>query len=572
MRRRAASYAGQQRLVVDYYRIRRRLAFPLPLRSAVLPSVPVPTISDYPWTVWLLWELEERVNSLGWAAEWFGNPEYVRLAARDLEALSEWPKFRQYEQPDLGAGHAGRLLWSALTKWRWPDAELRKKLRAACVRHVEEVAPASDSHYRGIRTRQDLLSQPDVPRWLHNIPLIGTVGAALAAAAAGHPARAALNQRIQAIMGAILDFRNTGYTEGVAYDGYILDFVADWLEALPLNERKEILEHPHLKHFLEESYMLSAPGAMEQVAELGDVEPREMPFHFSAQAKLASLQADPLRAWYLERWRSEWIRADALGALRASASLPRRVAPEAGALNAHYALVLRTGWESEDLAAAVSCSNSPMGHLQLDNGTVVIGTRGRWILSDPGYQQYMQDIEREFTIGPAAHNYPLINGIAQDRKMPRLMRLGKTGDVLSAAVELAGCYPPAAKVRSVVRTVWVSKRNLVVVADHVEGESVETLSYHWHAHPEAALWPQDGAVLLHTPEAELWLASPQVPLSDDAIRRLPGSRGQLTVVAGVAPAPPVVWWVFALGGAPPRVEVSDRGRQIAVLGRQFEIQ
>ncbi len=571
IRRRADRYLGQRRLVVDYYRIRRRLAYPLPLRSLVLPSVPVPTISGYPWSVWLLWELEERINALGWAAEWFGGGEYARLAARDLEALSEWPKFRQYSQPDLGAGHAGRLLWNGLTKWRWPGAGLREKLRAACARHVEEVAPASEAHYSGIQSKQDLLSQPEPHNKLHNIPLIGTVGAALAAAAASHPARGALNRRIQAIMGAALDLRRSGYTEGVAYDGYVLDFVADWLEVVPPDERGAILDHPNLRHFLDEAYMLSAPGAMEQVAELSDVEPKEMPFHFSAQAKLARLQPDPVRAWYLQRWPAGWIRADALGALRPLADRLRGVTPEAGALNAHYALVLRTGWESGDLAVAVSCSSSPMGHLQLDSGTIVIGTRGRWILSDPGYQQYMQDIERDFTIGPTAHNYPLIDGIAQDKKAARVTLFEKTAPgVLSAALELAGCYPGKANVRSVLRRVWVAGKDCVVVADRVEGENIRKLSYHWHAHPDAALWSEDGAVLLHARDVGLWLFSPHVALSGSAIRRLLGSRGQLTVVADVAPAPAVVWWIFTLAAAPPQVEMLNGGRAIGVLGKRFE--
>lgn len=47
-------------------------------------------------------------------------------------------------------------------------------------------------------------------------------------------------------------------------------------------ERRPILRHPNFGHFLDQSYMLSAPGAAHQVAELSDVEAREMPFHFSA--------------------------------------------------------------------------------------------------------------------------------------------------------------------------------------------------------------------------------------------------------------------------------------------------
>jgi hypothetical protein len=95
IRRRAEKYLGLRYLVVDYYRTRRRLAYPLPVQSLSIPAVPVPTIADYPWSIWMLWELEERVHSLGWAAEWFKNEEFARSAVRDLEALTAWPKYCQ---------------------------------------------------------------------------------------------------------------------------------------------------------------------------------------------------------------------------------------------------------------------------------------------------------------------------------------------------------------------------------------------------------------------------------------------------------------------------------------------
>ncbi len=572
LRRRADHYLKERRLVVDYYRIRRRLAYPLPLRSLLLPSIPVPTISDYPWGVWMLWALEERVNTLGWTAEWSHSPDVVRAASLDLEAFSEWPSYKVYKQPDLPAGHSGRLLWAACTKWRWLDTSLRDKLRAACGRHVEEVAPASASHYGQIGSKSELLSSPDFYRKLHNIPLIGTLGAALAAAAAAHPARKALNERIGTLFGAILDARTKGFTEAVGYDGYVLDFIADWLGTLAPDERAEFLNHPCLKHDLDESYMLSAPGAMEQVAELSDVEPREMPFHYSAQAKLAGLQSDPARAWYLGRWPLEWIRADALGALRPLAGRLSGAAPKPGLLDAHYARVLRTGWERDDVAVAVSCTTSPMGHLHLDTGTLVIGSRGHWVITDPGYQQYMDDIEREFTIGPAAHNCPLVNGLAQDKKAPRVVTSGpETPGALSTALELAACYPTKANVKSLVRRVWLAGRDCVVVADRIGGGNVQKLSYHWHAHREASLWAGDGSVLVHLPDVDVSLVSPQVPLSGANIRRLPGSRGQLTVVTDVSPVPPVVWWVFSLSVSAPRVNTLDGGRAIELMGRRFEV-
>jgi hypothetical protein len=71
LRRRAQGHLGHRRLVVDYYRVGRKIAYPLPVPSLSLPDVPIPGIAPYPWATWLLWALEERMTALGWAAEWF---------------------------------------------------------------------------------------------------------------------------------------------------------------------------------------------------------------------------------------------------------------------------------------------------------------------------------------------------------------------------------------------------------------------------------------------------------------------------------------------------------------------
>ena len=52
--------------------------------------------------------------------------------------------------------------------------------------------------------------------------------------------------------------------------------------------------------------------AVEQVAELSDVEPREMPFHLSAQAKLLKLQRHPVRSWLLGQCPLNVLRSDGL--------------------------------------------------------------------------------------------------------------------------------------------------------------------------------------------------------------------------------------------------------------------
>jgi hypothetical protein len=572
LRRRAQAFVAQRRLLVDYYRIGRKLAYPLPVKNLSLPDVPVPGIPQYPWATWLTWAMEERIVTLGWVAEWFADHAARQAARADLAALAEWPEYRQYPTPDLSSAHAGRILWTATTHWRWIDPALREKLLAACRRHVDSLAPPSDKLFAGLETKADMLRRPNPSATLHNIALIGTLGAALTATVADHPARGRLNARLLALFEALLELRAQGLSEGAAYDGYVLDFAADWLATLPEAARRPVLDHPRFKDYLDQSYMLGAPGALERVAELGDVEPREMPFHLSAQAKLLGLRPEPVARWLLRQCPAAWLRADALAALhRLPAELPEQE-PPAGALDAHYAAVLRSGWQPDDLAVAVACSNSPMGHLHFDNGSLVLGTSGQWLITDPGYQQYAKGAEREFTVGPTAHNAPVVNGVAQSQRRPRRLALADLGAGLRrVSIDLADCYPAALGLKTAIRHVWLADKNLCVVADQLSAGAGLKVAYHWHGHRDGAWWVDDGWALLALADRQLWITCPQHKLGGAHLQRLPGSRGQLTLTVALDSPPPVIWWVFALGDQRPPVETTPDGLRLQVPGQAFAI-
>lgn len=570
--RRAAWHRAQRRLVVDYYRIRRTLAYPLPARSLAIPGMAVPSISEYPWPIWMSWALEERIYSLAWSTEWKPDEQLTTLVTRDLTALTAFPRYCQLDRPDLTSAHCARLMWTAYHRWKLVDGAVKETIQAACARHVEELTPLYEKHYQTVHSKADLAPLAANFSKLHNIPLIGTIGAALSASVINHPGAAEINRIIGIIFQGILDARASGYSEGVGYDGYVLDFIADWLSILPAPERDRFLNHPHFDDCLEESYRLSVPGAMEQVAELGDVEPREMPFHQAAQVKLARWRPTPLRGWFLGNWPPARMRADALGNLRDRIDRLPRDAPNEPAANAHYAVVLRSGWQHSDLAAAMSATNSPTAHLPPDNGTLVIGSAGKWILADPGYEQYMQDEERVFTLGPAAHNYPLINGRQQTSKKPKLVRLdAPSSDLCRATIDLAACYPAPLNSRTISRHLWRAGNRCVLVADQLDLESPARVVYHWHGHPEAAWWSDSGQLLLSVDNADLWFASPGKPLELAAVSRLAGSRGQLTAIAAFDPAPAVIWWVFSLGRPVPQVAAQDSARALTLEGRTFSI-
>lgn len=556
LQRRAQHYLSQNFLVVDYYRIRRRLAYPLPIRDLHIPEIPVPGIPNYPWATWMLWALEERINVLGWAAQRLQNEAAQNAAALDLQHLAQWPRYRQYDALDLSLGHAARILANAHRQWSWLGEELRAAIAAALQRIVEDAAPLLAQTLGVYSSAEEILALPQPHTTLHNIRLIGATGATLATNAIGAAEQTNFNRVLQNAVAALLELRARGFSEGVAYDGYVLDFLLDWLPFLPDEQQGFLLDHPQFARYLDESLLQSTPGDMAQVAELGDVESAQMPFHISAQAKAQMLRPNQARAWYLSRCRPDALRADALAALCSSGTQwqTEAAAPSAAAANAHCALALRSGWDSDHIAVVIAASNSPMSHIHSNNGALALGTNGDWLIGAPGYQQYLPTSEREFTLGAASRNTPVLNGLAPVHKAMQILRLETNGAIQTAELDLTKCYPEELALKSVRRRVQLIEGQLVIVEEEIKGAPLEAIAYYWHGHPAAAWWIEDNWARLHHNGSTLWLGSPQVGVSERDLQRLRGSRGQLTLATQTPPAPmpKTIRWYFWLGETLPQ--------------------
>ena len=547
--RRAAHYLHERYLVVDYYRIRRRLAYPLPVRSLHIPELPIPDIPLYPWATWMTWELEERVHSLGWAAQLLNDDAAREAVCIDLLNLAQWPQYRQYPNPDLSLGHATRLLATSLQRWKWLPAEIDSSIENALRRILQDSGPLVQERLGAYRDFQQLLAAPDPHLIIGNIPTIGSLGVAMAANAIDAADKSTFNAYLTNAILALFALRENSLSEGVAYDGYVLDFVMDWLAFLPQKDKSTLMDHPQFGRFWDESLLLGAPGNVAQVAEMGDVEARQMPFHISAQAKANAAQPLPERAWYLQRCPLEMLRADALAALHLSADqiVQSPQTPAAGVAHAHCALALRGGWDDDDVSVVIAASNSPMGHIHPDNGAVTIGTRGEWFIATPGYQQYLRNSEREFSTGPASRNTPLINGQTQISKAAQVIELQSENRCHHAEMDLTRCYPEDLQLQQVSRRVQLQENRRIVIEDTIRGAAINDITYFWHAHPDAAWWIEDGRARIYFQHKTLWISSPQIELQENQLQRLRGSRGQLTLQAKVllpAATESVVRWEF----------------------------
>ena len=571
IRRRAAFHKAQSRLVVDYYRIRRKRAFPIPTRELPDSEMEIPGIPKYPWAIWFFWDAEERWNSLFWVARHDGDTEAEALYWKEIEALAEWPIYRQFNEPDLSSGHAARNLWNALHRDGLPDG-LDQSIQDAFRRILEEGLPRSDTLHEAYQSPDQILQEERPESLLRNIPWIGTVGLALAAHGCQHPAAEKLDRRLALLLEAYLDYRGYGHAEGTAYDGYVLDFVLQWLEELPRDRVHAFLRHERFEDALEQTLFLPAPGDLGRISEIGDNEPLQMPFHLTAQARLLAFRHDPRALWLLRRVPLTYLRTDAIAALLDVDPDAGEAPPEAGFQDAHYALGLRTGYTPEDLAVVASFSRSRMPHLPPDAGTLEIGTAGRWIIADPGYQQYIPNSEREFTLGVAAHNAPVLNGQAPAAVLSRRnFSFSHEDALLRLDLDLTSAYPEWDGIAEIQRTIWLFQNRRIVVADSLPAEAVETVQYFWNAHPDCAWWGDSAGICLHLPEATLWIQSPQTLLREQDIVRTRGSRGHLTLASERTLDLPVIWWVFSLGEEPAALDLQDEDRRLLIDEEEYPL-
>jgi hypothetical protein len=571
---RAQRELSQRRVGVDYYRIRRRISFPTGMTA--LPRLTFGPEADnfaYPWATWYAWRLEDRLHALGAWGQRSGDAACRQAVGAELAALAQWPFFNQYEGPDLSSAHLVRVLTAALRQWSWLDAPLREAMAAACARQIERVAPWYAQHRADLRSPQDVLNHPNRSRLLQNIPVIGTLALADAARLIGHALAPMLQAQASLMLHAMLEARLQGHTEAVSYDGYVLDFASSWLASGPPQEAEPFLRHAAFGPWSRLPAELCLPGDAAAAPVLGDVEPLEMPFHFTATARLLAMTGDPVLRWHLEQAPLSAVRAQCLDLMLDLPAESASAAPSACAVRGHYAVTLRSGWTRDDLTLAASATAAQMGHIHFDAGSLVLAIGDRWLIDDPGYQQYLPRKERAFSIGPQAHNAPLIDGQAQTRKQPAVL-FARTlpGDLCHAAIDLRECYDPGLGVRQAVRHLWLLGRRAAVVADVFDVPGAGALQWHWHGHPDAAWWCDEDRALIQRDDRMLWVQCPGCPFQQNMIDRPSGSRGHLALsVRRSAAQAAVTWWVFA-ADAPLPWSIGSDGRSLETAGQRLNAQ
>lgn len=541
--KRSALEKSQTRLLVDYYRIRRKIAFPLPVDKFFEIKIPSKSISGYPWSIWMIWRLEERFHALynGFAIE--KDQACGNLLFRELELFSEWATYNQLKnKPDLSTGHCGRLMYIALNHWKGIPESVREKLKKACANLAEENIPRAETYFKGVTSVDFILNEPSPKDYLHNIGYIGTIGMTLCLKSIGDNRYLKWLETLKTVFRALIIYsREKGYTEGIAYDGYLMDFFMPLVELMTPAEQKELLDNDVVRNIMDQVIHSSVSGDAGCVAELGDVESKEMIFDIAALVKYQKYVATEGFSWYLRNIKADSLNSDAYANLN-ELVIKEGSAPKKLAARLPATVAIRSGWSPEDITVVTSACNSKAGHIQHDAGTVVIGTKGAWLISDPGYQQYMESSEREYTLGVKAHNFPVINGKAQSSKNSKVVAL-KDGDKPYVELDISNCYEPGL-VNKVIRKIWIADSNRVVISDTVIADKIDNIQYYWHGHPEG-FWFIDEWAFVQRAGASLWFKRVGAVPRPENLNRLRGSRGSLTLSDQIdGNLTSAVYWVF----------------------------
>lgn len=558
LRKRIAEEKARAELTVDYYRIGHRLSFPLPLdrRPQGLPTG-IPQMTAYPWTTWLFWELETRWRLLSAGWRHLNDEEAGRLLQDEVSALATWSHFRgDDDNVSLITGHVAAILAHLLSHPSDWDANSHQQIHATAIDMMErDLLPWFQCHW----ANEDEFT----PVKLHNIALISLVRGAHLARMLDHPATTQLEKRALDAVRSWWRFRldDPPHSEGAAYDGYLMDHVTEWLFSLPQGEALFAEGLPAFASLATQWIQLALPGDLAESAPLGDVE-SEMPFWMTVLCRLAVAYAGQVPfdqgRWLVQRIAPVRLPAAALEWLLVNQEKLTAVpsCPSPGIQPLATAVTVRTGWEREDLLLVVAASRSPMSHLHNDGGQMLLGWRGRFWITDPGYQQYRPGEERGYTIGIAAHNPPVFDDIAQTRRNVKQTTVSEDGDSrYHLALDMSGCYEGLPASTQIFRDFWMNtegKSFTVVVRDSFHGlQPGCVIKTHWLAAADLAWSFVDNWARLSDGERVLWMGAQPAPFTASQLHRHPGSRGPLTL--GHTNTLPngngVHWWIFQSGHA-----------------------
>ncbi|SDM39178.1 Heparinase II/III-like protein [Psychrobacillus sp. OK028] len=132
-------------------------------------------------------------------------------------------------------------------------------------------------------------------------------------------------------------------------------------------------------------------------------------------AIIASKNQNRIASWYVHKFSGNHLET-----LLHANNLPEPLEPEqyyenkcSNVFSTIGWALLRSGWKDHDHLLAFNSSQSAKDHNHFDQNNFILHVAGEWLISNPGYQDYVEGPRRDFTIGTIGHNSMLVNGNGQ---------------------------------------------------------------------------------------------------------------------------------------------------------------
>ncbi|WP_157929340.1 heparinase II/III domain-containing protein [Paenibacillus ihbetae] len=401
---RAAGYLNETGFTVHYPSISQEWHVSLPLEEPE-PTPDPQGYTDFPYWTMYARAIEERLIVLSTVYIVTGKVDYAEKARGYLLALASYGKWYEFDH----RGAEGNL----------SNAHFLIGVSAA-YDAIRDIITEGER----LRIRDAILSKGLQPlaidignRDRHNIVAAKHVAMMFGAAAIADevPYAAKYLQASLDYLTGYLDFKlNSGETEGFLYDQVAARHV--WMAAdlyRRMTGNADLVNHPYLAEELPERLLHFLSPVVNTFPNFSDSF-YKLDIAY-VMAMTASHHAHPAAGWYMRRYEAEhpaallYLKEETLS-----------INPEAyyqGAVSAVFQPVgwaaLRSGWGRGDHLLCFTSSPSAKDHNHRDQNQIMLNVGGEWLLTGPGYQDYVPGPRADYTIGTIGHNSLLVNGQGQ---------------------------------------------------------------------------------------------------------------------------------------------------------------
>ena len=417
-------------IVVNYYRIRQKYVLSLPIENGWDKDLPVvvENINPYPYAIWLLWTLRERWDTLYSGYVIFNDKESRSLLENEILKAFSWDKYAIGRNAYLGTAHF------AMCVARY---YLNDVFSHSTEQKIEKLSKEFiDKHYIDWLREYEQIDENNKVALLHNIQVILAFSGLALAKCVGYKYCDEIEEVVKKIIRAYKGSRKgeQPFTEMAAYDSFTLDAITEYVSLFSKEDCIRDYEEELTDAFCSITDTM-VPGRCDILAPIGDVE-EEMQFHSYVVYRLSKwLNNDYGMSLFRQINPTRLPSLLLMEAVREDDNYPSESIGPLTRKNAGT-LAMRTGYLKDDVLVCLSVAKWNEGHVHFDSGSFIFACLGQLPISDPGYQQYIKNEERVFTVGKYSHNAPVINGNSQSKRLAEIVELSDN----HVKLDLSLCY------------------------------------------------------------------------------------------------------------------------------------